>query len=149
MGKSLFWRLIMRRRIRFTLFHPIIAYQVRFCESMLFNRNWLWEHYLGIKLQMWILLSRGCWIMKKIITGRIQFPWTWMLHSISNCINHACYSLNKGKLEHEVLLTSSSSSFSMAVNDSASAKLSTAIAKKTFSNISEIISWGKIDRNIK
>lgn len=33
-------------------------------------------------------------------------------------------------------LTSSSASFSMAVNDSASARLSTAIAKKTFNKIS-------------
>lgn len=40
-------------------------------------------------------------------------------------------------------LTSSSASFSMAVNDSASARLSTAMAKNTFSRISFVFVWSR------
>jgi len=43
------------------------------------------------------------------------------------------------------ILTSSSASFSMAVRDSASARLSTAIAKNTFKRISALLSSSRID----
>lgn len=52
---------------------------------------------------------------------------------------------NKKEKEREKKksLTSSSASFSMAVNDSASARLSTAMAKNTFSRISAVFLWSR------
>lgn len=50
---------------------------------------------------------------------------------------------NKKKEGEKESLTSSSASFSMAVNDSASARLSTAMAKNTFSRMSAVFHWSR------